>query len=56
MLFRLSQTIPKVKTAPTHKKHIIGSNMYEVWDYYDKDRAFIYDKSKRRADCSIFFS
>ena len=48
MLFRLSQTIPKVKTAPTHKKHIIGSNMYEVWDYYDKDRAFIYDKSKRR--------
>jgi len=48
MLFRLSQTIPKVKTAPTHKKHIIGSNIYKVWAYYDKERAFIYDKSKIR--------
>jgi len=48
MIFHLSQTVPKVKTAPTHKKHIIGSNMYEVWAYYDKERAFIYDKSKRR--------
>ncbi len=48
MLFHLSQTIPKVKTVPTHKKHIIGSNMYEVQAYYDEERAFIYDKSKRR--------
>ena len=48
MLFHLSKTMPKVKTVPIHKKHIIGSNLYEVQIYYDEERAFIYDKSKRR--------
>jgi len=36
MLFHLSQKMPKVKTASIHKKHIIGSNIYEVRAYYDE--------------------
>lgn len=48
MLFHLRQTIPKVKTVPIHKKHIIGSNMYDLYTYYDKNFAFIYDKRNHR--------